>query len=234
MKKISICIATYNRDDLLFESFMNVINDPRIDEIVISDDGSDMKIYESIRDKCSQHNKIKLIRNDVNQEAYINKKIAIENASNDWCILFDSDNVLDTAYIDRLYKLDKWDENTAYCPDFAKPSFDYTRYAKHTITKANVHTYAFKPAFACLINTMNYFINRNTYLFVWKHATIKETKSSDAIFFNHLWLTFDKKLYVVDNLSYFHRIHSGSYYLSAASTAQVISTALEKKMQEMR
>jgi glycosyltransferase involved in cell wall biosynthesis len=40
MRTISICIPTYNRVEMLFESFAKVIDNDNISEIVIVDDAS--------------------------------------------------------------------------------------------------------------------------------------------------------------------------------------------------
>src|SRR3954469_23730640 len=102
---ISLCITTYNRFDLTIESFRQVIDDPRISEILIVDDNSKAEIFNLFSGMVSSdpnQAKIKLFRNFENLGMSRNKARAVELASNPWCIVLDSDNVIDSAYLDAL------------------------------------------------------------------------------------------------------------------------------------
>lgn len=64
--------------------------------------------------------------------------------------------------------------------------------------------------FLALMNDGNYLVHRDTY------CTIDlpfEPKSADVILFNYLWLKSGKKLVVVPNMSYYHRVHKKSYWM---------------------
>lgn len=119
-EKISLCIPTYNRVDMTLQAFENVYQDERISEIIIVDDASDIVIFTELKEFCELIPKIKLYRNITNQDCYRNKMTALSYASNDWCILLDSDNIIYKDYIDSVYR-QNWDNNTIYTPSFAKP-----------------------------------------------------------------------------------------------------------------
>jgi len=116
---ITLAIPNYNRSELVIESFTHVINDHRINEIIILDDFSDIKIYNDLNSKIQNINnpKIKLYRNDSNLGAFLNKKKSVILSNNDWIILLDSDNIINTDYIDTI--IDKNDTKTIYSPSHA-------------------------------------------------------------------------------------------------------------------
>jgi glycosyltransferase involved in cell wall biosynthesis len=214
-RKISLCLTNYNRVELVFESFRQVIDDERISEIVISDDCSDLEIYQQIKGIVSALNalhgdKIKLFRTINNRDCYENKMVAISHATNDWCIIFDSDNVMDKSYLDRLYEIQEWDNNTAYMPSFAKPLFSYVAYEGVTLSKENIAEYIDKPMVSTCCNCMNYFINRNEYLKVWQNDITPHT--ADSLLQNYNWFKAGNKMLIVANLHYEHLVHDGSHY----------------------
>jgi len=127
-RTISLAIPTYMREDMLFESFAQVYDDPRINDITIVDDASDLDVFEQIRERCSKLSKVKLLRNANNRDCYFCKYTAVSFASNDYCILLDSDNVIDTSYIDTIFS-HEWRPGLILTPEFAKPSFDFRAYS---------------------------------------------------------------------------------------------------------
>lgn len=237
MKKISLCITNYNRNAYLFKSFEQVLNDDRISEIVIVDDCSDIQLYKAIEERCKYLPKVKLFRNEKNLDVYANKREAISKAENEYCIIFDSDNVIDTGYIDTLYSIE-WSQSTILAPDFAQPVFDYRPYSGITFNKTNVAGYAYKGNFACLINTMNYFVHRDTYLSVWQAKD--NILGADSIYMNYLWLLAGNNIHCVDGLRYFHRVHDyansehKSNYVKHAVASAPKCDDLEKLISQMR
>jgi len=103
--KISVCLTNYNRSNLLFEAVANIVMDERVDEVVISDDCSDEKIYQTVLWQFKDFPKVKIYRNESNIDCYRNKARSLELAVNDWCCLWDSDNIFDKSYIDRIESL---------------------------------------------------------------------------------------------------------------------------------
>lgn len=209
-RKISLCIPNYNRVDMLLESFEKVYSDPRISEIIISDDHSDREVYYELESLFKLMPKVKMFRNDVNQDCYKNKHTAIELATNDWAIILDSDNKIDSIYLNKLYDSPVWDDMVIYTPCFAAPQFDFRPYAGMVIRSDNVSEYIDKPMFEVMLNASNFFINRKRYLSIWDESV--DPVTSDSIYFTYKWLEDGSVIHVVDGLEYFHRVHDGSHY----------------------
>lgn len=226
---ISLCITTYNRYELLMESFAQVLNDDRISEIVIVDDCSTDEIYAQVLAAVFHMPKVRLYRNQQNLGMSLNKKRAVELAMNEWCILFDSDNVIGTDYLDAVFKSGHrhalplrfkkqitsdihWHADHIYCPSFAKPQFDYRIFEGHYLGRPHTKGLMKDPAGECLMNTCNYFVNRQEYLKVYEYNP--DMKGTDTIWFNYLWLKAGNSFYVVPGMEYYHRVHEGSGFLA--------------------
>jgi glycosyltransferase involved in cell wall biosynthesis len=207
---ISLCITSFNRVDLTLRSFVQVASDPRIGEIVIVDDGSEPAIADELKAKLLRFDKVCFFGSSDNQGVYHAKKNAILLSYYEWCILLDSDNVIGPDYLDRLYSLPDWDDQTSYLPAFGKPTFDYRHFAGIRLRKENVGTYLDHKMFDCLINTMNGFYNKTQYMLAWDHTT--EPLTSDSMYLNYLLLDQGNTLEVVEGLEYEHTIHAGSHY----------------------
>jgi glycosyltransferase involved in cell wall biosynthesis len=209
MIPISICIPTHERYELLLESFDKVVKDDRVGEIVIVDDFSSEENYNDVRNAVKWMPKVKLYRNDKNLDCYRNKHEAISKATNEYCIILDSDNVIDKAFIDKIYQ-QEWEPETILAPDWAMPTFDYTEFSGLTVTRQNVADYMKKKFFTTCLNCMNYFVNRDKYMKVWDGSV--DPVTADSIFQNYNWLKSGYKIKIVEGLRYFHRIHNGSHY----------------------
>lgn len=208
---ISLCITNYNRYEMLLESFAQLLEDDRISEIVIVDDCSDIATYDKVLAATFYMPKVRLIRNAENLGMSLNKKKAIESAKNDWCCILDSDNVIGPDYLDAMFTTSlPWDHTTIYCPSFAKPQFDFRKYAGWHI----LHGEAVidDSMGECLFNACNYIVNRSEYLRVYEHNP--EMKGTDTIWFNYLWLKAGNSFYVVPGMEYMHRVWNGSGFLA--------------------
>lgn len=209
-RRISISIPTFNRCDMVMESFMDVYHDERVNEIVIVDDESDWGLYTDLKNLVELYPKIKLWRNKENRQCYVNKATSLVYSNNDFCILLDSDNKISKDYLDKIFEIEKWEDDTIYTPAFAFPNFDFRQYSGLLITKENIAEYIDKPMFETMCNAANYFVNKNSYLDVWDEHL--EPMTSDSIYMISRWLDAGNKVQVVSGLSYFHRVHSGSHY----------------------
>lgn len=209
---ISLCITTYNRTDLLYESFNQVLNDDRISEIVIVDDRSTDEVWGTIFWQLNAVPKVKLFRNDKNLDCYKNKREAISKASNEWAIILDSDNIITRDYLDRTESLIQsgLNQKTIYQPSFAKPNFNFTHYEGLLVNRHNVGKYMGEAMFQTMLNAMNYFVHRDEFLKVWDGSVNPVT--SDSIFQNYNWLNAGNSIYIVPELHYEHRVHNGSHY----------------------
>lgn len=230
--KISVAIPTFRRTDLLYQSFMQVINDDRVGEVVIVDDASPAHIYAEIQGFCGGNPKIKLFRNAVNLDCYKNKHEAVSKCTNDFVILFDSDNVLTVDYLDKIYDT-PWSPERILQPSFAKPHFDFRKYAGLLVHKTNVAKYAHDSTFTTMLNAFNFFIHRDSYLEVWSDHV--DPVTSDSIYFNWSWLNAGKSIHVVPGLEYEHLVHNGSHYQNNnGRTPAGFHNSIVKRLQRMR
>src|SRR5689334_766696 len=132
MDKISFCITTFNRVAFTLKCFQQILHDPRIGEILISDDCSEMNDYLNLAAAVAEMGKVKLVRNANNQGCYLNKYMAISLAKYEYCVIADSDNVFDVDYIDAIYRY-PWFPRTALLPDWAMPTFSYVHFGGEVI-----------------------------------------------------------------------------------------------------
>jgi len=233
MQPISLVIPTYNRFKLLLECVRNVLTDRRIAEICISDDHSLDVSFSKLMEWAGKHfPKVSLYRSPVNQDCYFNKHRAVQLAKHDWVILFDDDNIIPTSYLDTLFGLPSWDENTVYCPEFAQPYFDYTDFSGCLITRGNVASYMLRPHFATALNTANYFFHKNTWLGVWDGSVNPHT--ADSIYQAYRLLNAGKQLYITPGLRYFHRVHDGSHYKNNVHKTGKFAAEVEAKLKALK
>lgn len=210
---LTLSITAFNRLQYLRESFEQVIDHPRITEIILMDDCSDMEIFKQIESLKDMSPKIKVYRQAQNRGMAYNKYSAVAHASNEWVILFDSDNVLTPEYIDALPK--QLSEKAIYQPDFAKPHFDFRQYAGKSYPRfSTVNVFIKQPMFFTMVNACNYVVNRNEYLRVYQENT--DHKASDTVWMFYLWLKAGNNMYVVPGMEYEHRVHPASGFLQDA------------------
>lgn len=230
---VSLCLTTYERTDLLYESFRQLINDDRISEIVIVDDASPEEVYQTIAWQTKAFPKVKLYRNETNLDCYRNKRRAVELASNEWVIIGDSDNIFTPQYVNSLFAMEAWAARTVYQPSFAKPHFDFTKYSGKFIDKTNVAQFMEDSTFSTMCNAMNYFVNRDEYLKVWDGSV--DPVTSDSIFQNYNWLKSGNSIYVVPGLEYEHRVHEQSHYrLNVRRTERGFHDSIVNKLKQLK
>lgn len=232
---ISICFTNFNRSDLLFDAIEPFISDNRISEIVISDDHSDETIFNSVVWKYNGIDKVKVFRNEVNIDCYLNKKRAIQLATNEWCAILDSDNQFDKSFTDTLFSQRQWNKTWAYAPEFARPHFDFTGISGVVLSKNNIASYLNKGNCSTMLNAMNYFINRDEFLRTWGISGDVDPVTSDSLFQNYNWLKGGNSIYVTPGLQYNHRVHDGSHYKqNVKRTAHGFHESIIEKLKNMR
>lgn len=232
-RKITLAITVHNRFDLLVKCFEQVIDDSRISEIVIVDDRSDLSYFSQILDKFKDIEKIAVHRNSTNLGVYKNKYESVARSNNDWVIVFDSDNVITKDYLDKLYALPIWFPDVLYSPDFARPTFDYRHFGGRTIDKSNVGACFKEKQFDCLINTMNCFVHRDTYMAVF-NPNGPDPVAADSAYFNYLWLNAGNKIYVVPGLEYDHLVHGGSHYVKNIGRSNTFHAKVMSQLKAMK
>lgn len=201
--KLTLAITHYNRPELLKECLSSKLN---IDEILIQDDHSN---HDDLRELLSMPIECNVRVNTINIGMSRNKAQAIENASNNWVIIFDSDNKIDQSYIDAIPK--KLDPNVIYCPEFAYPNFDFRHLAGVRYSKNRVKELMKEKNFEVHLNCCNYLVNKKKYLEVYKHNP--DMKATDTIWFAYLWLKAGYSFEIVPGMQYFHRVHDGSGFM---------------------
>jgi len=247
LKYISIAIPHYNNSNYIKECIENIINDERINEIIINDDkSSDINQLEVILNNFN-NKKIKLYKNEVNLGCYHNKIKTISYCTNDWAILFDSDNILNIDFIDKLYNIKEWDSNTIYIPSWVvtfpnepSPYLDYRKYSNIYINKEIYINNFNDNNFQCLINTCNYFLPVKNYFNLMNNYQINYKREmidclDSAVLFTD-WLLSNGKIFVVNNLIYKHRLHEKSNYMLSTSKnyqEQVKNILLQKVLISM-
>jgi len=240
---ISLCLTTWNRDSMTFDAFRHVLNDDRITEIVISDDHSDERIYQNLVFMCNGIDKVKIYRNETNLGCYHNKRRAVELATNEWVILFDSDNTLKPDYLDAIYNLklltgeennvsELWQTNMIYQPEWARPHFDFRKFSSSVISSFNVKGYLPQKHFTTMLNAMNFFVNRAEYLRVFDTKK-EEPWTADSIYFNYLWLKAGNKIYVTPGMQYDHLVHDGSHYKANVHKTGDFYNQVERMLKEL-
>lgn len=239
MRKLSITIPTYNRTTMLYKSYEQVKDMPEVDEIVIVDDHSKPEIFKAMQEHLKYEPKVKLLRGEKNLGVHLNKMRAITHAQNDWCILFDSDNVLTPDYINRLLKLKQWVPDVIYSPSFAMPHFSYKHFEGRTITNKNVAQAATVKFADAMFNTQNCFVNRSEYLRIWqefpKHLKDKKgINGADSIYFFKFWMQAGNRFYIVPDLHYHHLVHKESFYNSVSKHAEPFCKQILQELKRMK
>jgi len=102
MDKISIAVTSYNRYGLTIKSFEKVIDHPNVSEIIVVDDASTNGDGKRLADHFKGHPKVKVIRQAINRGMQKNKCDAISFCKEKFAIILDSDNSLDSSYIDAI------------------------------------------------------------------------------------------------------------------------------------
>lgn len=167
--KISIGIPTFNSSKYLKECIKSVIIHSVVDEIIVSDDGSNQaevtKIIQIIKKfKSSKNIDIKLIVNKVNKGAYENKLKLIKKAKNNFVYILDSDNL-------------------------AGKNLDYI--VKNNLAKDSDKTYLFQPntlyqftKFPKLSKLFSKYINKFVVQFYDKDVLLDKYKVRDSLILN--------------------------------------------------
>ena len=232
-RTISVAIPHYNGSRMAHVSLFNILNDPRISEIVFLDDGSKPEEFNKLKTKLKPFSqKVKLFRRDVNWGPFANKIQAVELCTSDWVILLDYDNTLLPEYLETIFNLPEWKKSTIYCPGYAYPFFDFRESLGEkdidlNTTSAMINSGVFNRPF---FNDGNYFLHRDSYIQYlkpfWNYSVI-----ADVIFANYLWLSSQKTLKVLRNARYIHRVHDKSTWATNLQESKRVFNSTEKRLQ---
>lgn len=212
--KLSLCLTTFNRYNLTVKAIDQVLEDPRIGDVVILDDASTDGSYDALDIYYSGDDKVRVIKQLSNRGMSRNKADAIGYAYNPFAIIFDSDNTISPEYLNAMEGM-HLDNYTIYLPEFARNNFDYREFSGLTFDKRNIKDYLDRPLFEALLNTANYIVPVKEYCRVYKEDTT--VMESDTVHFAYLWLLAGNQFHVVDGLQYDHLVHSESCWLKNAA-----------------
>ena len=231
-RTISVAIPHYNGAKLAHVSLFNILNDPRIAEILFLDDGSKIEEFNKLKTRLQPFaQKVKLFRRDANWGPLANKIQAVELCTSDWLVLLDYDNTLLPEYLDAIFNLTEWEKSTIYCPGYAYPHFDFRESLGEkdidlNSTSAMINSGEFKGEF---FNDGNYFLHRDSYIQTVKPFWNYSVLAADVIFANYLWLSSQNTLKVLQNSRYIHRIHGNSSWLNMTASKRVF-IAIAKRL----
>lgn len=215
---LSLAITSYNRYEMTIESFAQVIDDPRLAEILLMDDASTDGSHQKLVNHFKGNDKVRIVRQAQNRNMSLNKKDAIAHCKSKYVLIFDSDNILGTDYLDALFACPVFDGNVAnfiFCPDFAETTFDYRTFSGNTIRSQEAAQFIKNDTFNMLMNTANYVVHREWYLMTYRYNP--DHLASDTIWHNYNHLHNGGAFYVVPGMRYQHRIHAGSGFLQDAN-----------------
>ncbi len=229
MNRFTLAITTFNRVELTLASFANVVDDQRIDEILIVDDCSEFNLFHALGQACSQFHKVRLIRQGRNRGMQQNKADAVALSRNEWVILFDSDNVLTIEYLDAIP--DALAPATIYCPSFARPNFDMRSLQDLLISADIAKHYTNDEAFHWMLNTCNYLVNRDEYAKVYKHDP--EIKGTDTAYFAVNWLAAGNSFYIMPGAYYDHLVHAGSEFMKHVNYNMAMAKSIMNKIKNL-
>ena len=230
---ISVAIPHYNGVKMAHVGLFNILNDPRISEIIFLDDGSKIEEFNKLKTKLKPFSqKVKLFRRDVNWGPLANKIQAVELCSSDWIVLLDYDNTLLPEYLETIFNLTEWKKSTIYCPGYAYPYFDFReslggKNIDLNATSSMINSGDFNRRF---FNDGNYFLHRDSFIQSIKPFWNYSVFAADVIFANYLWISSKNTLKVLRNSKYIHRIHGGSSWLNMKESERVFNS-IKKRLQ---
>jgi glycosyltransferase involved in cell wall biosynthesis len=219
---ISVCIPFYNTFDLTKKTVDVLVKCEFINEIIISDNCS-IKSFEY------NNRKVRIYRNAKNIGALKNKFKVVQYAKNEWVYLLDSDNFIEPKMFKKLYNFlnkGKFNEDFIYSPSkLILENINLDKKLNNKIIKYNfkdkiidlklVEKYLGKVKyFDWFLNTGNYVVNKKKYIKCGKQMfRDKELKypQADSMVFSYYWLNSGKKIHILDNFYYFHRLLNNSY-----------------------
>lgn len=236
MEKITLAIPVHDiesRWPFIKQNIGLADGDERVSEVVLSVEPQSRN--ERILRRLSQCPKVKVFFNEKREFVFRNKYRAIERSTNSWVIILDSDNQIDAFYLSTLYKLRPWDPKTMYQPEYLYPMFDARRLGGERITRENVARHMDFPMFRCLLNAMNYFVNRGEFLEANRELfdTNFDPKCADSLYINYNMLKNGCTLRVVKDLRYDHRVHDGSFYKQNAKQYKHLVNEIEERFRKM-
>lgn len=228
--RISVAITNFNRYQCTIDSFAKIIDNDFISEFVIVDDKSTDGSYEKLCEFFKGNKKVKLFQQHFNVNMSRNKRDAIRNCEEPFVLIIDSDNIFDNDFIEALKK-ETFNEKIIYCPDFAKPKFNFKKFSGKEYSKENIKELITDSMGNCSANVCNYLVPRKEYLEVYFHNS--EMKATDTLWFCYLWLQCGNKFKIVEGMEYEHTTPKDSGYMKDLDYNLRKSAELRNKILEL-
>jgi len=239
MNKISVAVPTYNSSKYLKSCISPFLDSNFADEVIVSDDCSDLKEFRKIKKIISKLNrthkdKIQLFRNEKNLGGFENKFRSIKRCKNNIVYQIDSDNIPDKKSLNYLNTSIKKDfqQNTLYIPGslklFKKGKVNISKNIIDKIVIVQNDTLINKKNIQSnipvsnitskdmdfVLNLGNWLFDKNTYLNNCKKGLNEDFASADAVAVSYFWLTNNCEIKILSNLSHYHRLRPDSYYVT--------------------
>jgi len=224
-RKISVAIPHWNRGALIHRPLWNIVNDERIEEIVIVDDGSSELEFSLLVQNIALYDRRKVVtihRREENRGVLFTKLECVEKTRGSWMVLLDSDNTLLPSFLDALTTLTVLDPNIFYCSNWAIPYFSFFQVAGELIDFQKACRLIQKGTLKriSLLNDGNYFFHRMTYLAQLGALRDIGNDVADVILANYYWLSKGGALQVMNHAHYFHRIDSSSFWIRTSKESR--------------
>jgi glycosyltransferase involved in cell wall biosynthesis len=234
-RKFSVAIPHWHRAALIHRPLWNIINDERIEEIVIVDDGSSEEEFALLVANVARYDRRQVVtihRRKNNRGAQFTKLECVEKTTGAWMVLLDSDNTLFPSYLKTVSSLGELDEKSFYCSDWAFPYFRFHQLRGKTIdfqtTCRLVKQGVLQRVY--LLNDGNYFFHKETYLSQLSHLKAIHNDVADVMLVNYCWLSQGGILTVMRGASYLHRIDDSSFWLRIRETSKRQIIALFERL----
>ena len=222
---LTVAITSFNTSKYLEKALNPFLEDNFVDEIIISDDKSNIinSFYLDYIVRKINNKKIKVFKNNLNLGGFSNKFIAIKKSSNKFVYLLDSDNYITNKQLEMIKEF-KFAENSIIAPFklclFSKKTLlkpvEYN-FQNENINRKNIKNIASENSelFDWFINTGNFIVNRElfleaTYRPIFQN-NLKFHDACSASIFYYL-VKFDMNYKIEKNFSYFHRVRNDSYW----------------------
>ena len=229
---VSLCVTAYNEKirgnyKWLKECVAPAVASDFVSEIVVVNDGT--PDFPKLAAALVGTPKLRIAQNPSRLHVFGNKLESVWQATSDWVLMCDSDNVMPSDYYDKLAGQLPWVHDTWYSASFARPTFDYRDFIGRWRADELVNAVPLNPSmFWCMVNTGNQFVHRATFLSLFGHLRGKRFDleqpdycgagdrsdekwflaygANDSFFMFKEWLLAGHSVHCVDKLEYSHRM----------------------------
>ncbi len=232
---VSLCVTAYCETSRGYCSWIRECIAPAcdstfIDEIVVVNDGT--SDYPELAAALRDMPKLRFVHNPERLHVFGNKLESVWQATSDWVLMCDSDNVMGSSYYRTLQSVAPWKKNDWFCASQAEPTFNYGKFVGKWKLPEFLKLVARDPSmFWCFVNTGNQFVHRETFLNLFdryrgKRFDLEQPDyfgardrsdekwflaygADDSFFMLKEWLMAGYAVHCVDGLKYVHRTGIG-------------------------